>query len=148
MLVDLHLINYARLTNLRLSGCIQLTKLQPCFGNIPYLNFCRCSNLEDISALGKRNIEVDLSYCSKINDVSNLSAVKRLNISYCEEVKSISDLTSVKWLTMKRCKQVLTFGNLDHSNSLRFLDISGCDTLKDLILRYNTVFPSKVKVLI
>jgi hypothetical protein len=144
--IDPHLIDFTNLFDLHLTYCETLKILQPCFGNIPYLSFFGCNELVDISVLGKKNIEVDLSYCSKVMDISNLSAVKKLNISYCPGIKTISDLTSVKWLIMKGCKNVLSFGNLVHSNSLQRLDISGCDKLKQLIDQDNTMEKLKSKI--
>lgn len=97
-----------------------------------YLSGCPISNISNIQSM-KSLIELDLSLCSFITDISSASHVPILNLSFCVGIQDFSMLGSVRNLNLT-CTSIYDCSALCNVPNL---NLSGCRNIRDVSMLKN-----------
>ena len=98
------------------------------------LSGCRVNALAPLTSLRK----LDLSYCNKLRDLSQLTAcisLSGLDVSHCPRIKSIAPLAACKQLQVLRLRECVNITNLKPITAcvkLAWLGLNGCSGIKSL----------------
>jgi hypothetical protein len=102
-------------------------------------DFSRIKRITDCNKL----IDLNLSYCNGITDVSNLGNVHDLNLSYCHGITDVSNLGNVHDLNLTCCYGITDVSNLGNVHDLNLTlcreiaDVSMLVNVKKLTLPYH-----------
>ena len=97
-----------------------------------YLSGCPISNISHIQSM-KSLIELDLSLCSFITEISSASHVSILNLSYCVGIQDFSMLGNMRNLNLT-CTSIYECSALCNVPNL---NLSGCRNIKDVSMLKN-----------
>jgi hypothetical protein len=112
---------YARPARLSLCDYYDITDqglghLAPLLPSLIELNLSYCTGVTDVSALGGVHT-LDLTW-TDVNDVSALGGVHTLDLSWCKAVTDVSALGGVTTLTLKGCRAVTDVSALGNVTTL------------------------------
>jgi hypothetical protein len=93
------------------------------------LNLSLCKNIFNVSDL--RNVHtLDLSYCSQINDVTALANIHTLYLKCCSNIVNVNVLKNVKILDVSMCYKII---NVSELGNVHTLILSLCFTAETIL---------------
>jgi hypothetical protein len=95
------------------------------------LNLSHCHGITDVSNLGNVH-DLNLSNCRGITDVSNLGNVHDLNLSYCDGITDLSNLGNVRILNLSCCQGITDVSNLGNVHDLNLWNCRGITDVSNL----------------
>ena len=128
-------IELTSLTELRVSGILELIKLQQGFvrslGGLQALKFSEC---EELTCLWKDGFESESLHCHQL--VPSGCNLRSLKISSCDKLERLPNgwqsLTCLEELKIKYCPKLVSFPEVGFPPKLRSLILRNCESLKCL----------------
>ena len=129
------------LVSLEMDTCVELEDVSSLeYSIITILRLCRCTELTDISVLGKMSCltTLTLDYSHKIEDISSLgksTSLTSLSLvgTSVRDVTSLAESTSITTLILSNCLRLIDIGSLGEMKKLTTLVARNCGSLSHIV---------------